>query len=98
MQTPPPEDGPRNEHRPRVLKSGTIIAGIKNSEISCTLRNQHSKGAELRVTADVQIPERFLLYVPLDGLAYRAVVRWRKNERVGVEFLGTEPKPRFHYG
>ncbi|RWB14363.1 MAG: PilZ domain-containing protein [Mesorhizobium sp.] len=97
METPPP-DGPRREHRPRVLKGGTIITGFQNSEISCSLRNQHSKGAELRVASDVQIPERFLLYVPVDGMAYRTVVRWRKNERVGVEFVGTEPKPKFQYG
>ncbi|RUW44195.1 PilZ domain-containing protein, partial [Mesorhizobium sp. M1A.F.Ca.ET.072.01.1.1] len=47
METPPP-DAPRREHRPRVLKGGTIITGFQNSEISCSLRNQHSQGAELR--------------------------------------------------
>lgn len=39
-----------------------------------------------------------LLCVPVDGIAYRTVVRWRKSDRVGVEFKGTEPKPKFHYG
>ncbi|TIR89880.1 MAG: PilZ domain-containing protein [Mesorhizobium sp.] len=97
METPPP-DAPRREHRPRVLKGGTIITGFRNSEISCSLRNQHSQGAELKVAADIQIPVRFLLYVPIDGIAYKAVVRWRKNDRVGVEFEGTEPKPKFHCG
>ena len=45
-----------------------------------------------------QVHRHDLLYVPLDGIAYRAVVRWRKNDRVGVEFVGIEPKPKFHYG
>ncbi|TIT84887.1 MAG: PilZ domain-containing protein, partial [Mesorhizobium sp.] len=26
----------RREHRQRVLKGGTIITGIQNSEVSCT--------------------------------------------------------------
>ncbi|RWF94455.1 MAG: hypothetical protein EOQ53_31545, partial [Mesorhizobium sp.] len=53
MESPPP-DGPSREHRPRVLKGATIITGFQNSEISCSLRNQHSQGAELRLAADIQ--------------------------------------------
>jgi hypothetical protein len=98
METPAPPNSPRREHRARVLKGATIITSFQNSEISCSLRNQHSNGGELKVAADVHIPEHFLLYVPLDGIAYRAVVRWRKNDRLGVEFVGIEPKPKFHYG
>ncbi|RVD67214.1 PilZ domain-containing protein, partial [Mesorhizobium sp. M4A.F.Ca.ET.029.04.2.1] len=37
-------------------------------------------------------------YVPVDGVAYRSEVRWRRNDRVGVQFCGTEPKPKLHYG
>ncbi len=86
------------EHRQRVLKGATIITSIHNSEIPCVVRNQHTNGAELKVAADAIIPERFSLYVPVDGVAYEALVRWRRNDRVGVQFTGTGPKPRFHYG
>ncbi|MCX8571379.1 MULTISPECIES: hypothetical protein [Hyphomicrobiales] len=92
------EAKPQREHRNRVLKGATIITGVKNSEIAVTIRNQNSGGAELRVPLDARVPERFLLYVPVDGIGYRAVVRWRKSERVGVEFEGTEAKPAWHYG
>ncbi|WP_352784490.1 hypothetical protein [Mesorhizobium sp. M0643] len=44
------------------------------------------------------VPEHFLLYVPTDGVAYRSVLRWRRNDRVGVQFTETVPKPRLHYG
>jgi hypothetical protein len=88
---------PRNR-RQRVLKGAAITFGINNSEISCTIRNQHTGGAELNVPPDAVIPSEFLLYVPVDGVAYRAIVRWQRNGRVGVQFTGTEPKPRFHYG
>lgn len=38
------------ERRQRVLKGAAIISGITNSEISCTIRNQTSGGAELKVS------------------------------------------------
>lgn len=97
MSITPPDHKPR-EHRPRVLKGATIIAGVKQSEVSCVVRNQHAGGAELRVPLEAVLPESFLLYVPIDGVAYRCVLCWRRNDRVGVRFEGTESKPRMHYG
>lgn len=89
---------PKREHRPRVLKGGTVITGVQNSEVAVMLRNQHADGAELKIPIESRVPDRFLLYVPLDGIAYRCEVRWRRNDRVGVQFTGTEPKPKMHYG
>lgn len=88
------------EHRKRVLKGGSILQGISRSEIACTLRNQTEGGAELCVDREVQVPDEFLLYVPADGVGYRCKVRWRDTAkgRAGVQFEGTEPKPRWHYG
>lgn len=100
LADPLPEEPsePKREHRPRVLKGGTIITGIQNSEVSVLLRNQHMGGAELKVPPESRVPDRFLLYVSVDGIAYRCEVRWRRGDRVGVQFMGTEPKPRTHYG
>jgi hypothetical protein len=81
-----------------VLKGATIIINLSKSEIACTLRNQHGGGAELKIPPEVNIPAQFALYVPVDGVAYEAVVRWRRNDRVGVQFVGTGPKPKHHYG
>jgi hypothetical protein len=86
------------EHRQRVLKGASILRGINDSEIKVTIRNMHAHGAEIRVPADVRIPEEFLLYVPIDGIGYRSVVRWRTADRIGLQFTGTEPKPHWHYG
>ena len=88
----------RRAYRPLVLKGATIIHGTRNSEMSCTVRNQHSGGAELSVPVETMIPAEFILYVPTDGIGYRAILRWRRSTRAGVEFLGIEPKPRHHYG
>ncbi|TGQ69277.1 MAG: PilZ domain-containing protein [Mesorhizobium sp.] len=73
----------RSHLRTAVLKDGSIITDDVN--IGCSVRNQHAHGAELRVEPGVVVPERFVLHVPADGVEYRAVVRWRKNERLGVQ-------------
>ena len=86
------------EHRQRVLKGASILIDVNTSEMTCTVRNMHGSGAELRVPDGVVVPREFLLYVPIDGIAYRCVVRWRKPGRIGVTFTGTEPKPAWHYG
>jgi len=88
----------RFEHRKRVLKGACIIGSVTTSEIRCTVRNMHARGAELVVPPEARIPSEFLLYVGVDGMAYRCELRWRRNDRCGVRFLGTEPKPHWHYG
>jgi hypothetical protein len=50
------------------------------------------------VPVEARVPEHFILYVPTDGVAYQTVLRWRRNDRMGVQFTGTLPKPRLHYG
>jgi hypothetical protein len=86
------------ETRSRVLKGGTIIQGSGRSEITCLLRNQSSAGAELKLAPEVQLPAAFQLYVATDGVAYDCILRWRKNDRAGVAFVGKGPKPKLHYG
>lgn len=88
----------RQLHRQRVLKGASILNGVSHSEISCTIRNMHEHGAELRVPAEAMVPGRFLLYVPVDGIGYQCELRWRTGNRAGVLFTGTAPKPHWHYG
>ena len=94
----PAESGSSREHRQRVLKGAAILSGVKNPQINCTIRNMNKNGAELSVSMDARIPKEFLLYVPNDGVAYRAVLRWRRQDRCGIMITGTEPKPHWHYG
>jgi hypothetical protein len=88
----------RRETRSRVLKGASVILGTGRSEISCVMRNQTAEGAELKVPPEAAIPSSFQLYVPVDGVAYACELRWRRKDRIGVEFVGRGPKPRFHYG
>lgn len=91
MQEEEPKPERRHLSRPNVLKQAIILAG--SSEIACSIRNQHTDGAELRVAADASVPDRFFLDVPDDGVVYQTVVRWRRNERLGVQFYGAQ-EPR----
>jgi hypothetical protein len=94
----PAESSQPREHRRRVLKGASILSGVANSVTYCTIRNMHESGAELIVPVEARIPGEFLLYVPTDGIGYRSTLRWRKLDRCGVSFSGTEPKPHWHYG
>ena len=88
----------RDKRRQRMLKGAAILTGINNCEVKCTVRNMHPGGAELKVPIEARVPDEFLLYVPTDGIGYKAIVRWRREDRIGVEFTGTEPEPHWHYG
>ena len=85
-----PETERRLHVREFVLKEATIIAGAV--KVGCSVRNQHEQGAELRVPADTDLPERFLLEVPADDITYRALVRWRRNDRIGVALYSNAPR------
>jgi len=49
-------------------------------------------GALLRMPSNVNLPENFSLLVVLDGMLYPAKKRWRKGERLELQFVG---EPRF---
>lgn len=95
---PDPPAKPMRPHRPRVLKRATIVKGPTDSEVPCTVRNMHAEGAELKVDGLAAVPASFTLYVPSDGTAYACELRWRREERIGVQITGVVPKPKWHYG
>src|SRR5687768_1054484 len=63
-------------HRPRDLTGGAILTDINQSEARCIIRNQTDNGAELRVSKEIVVPPEFLLYIAIDQIAYRSVLRW----------------------
>lgn len=85
------------EHRRRVIKGASILNGVNRNSMSCLVRNQHEHGAELKVGQDIPVPREFLLWIPVDGVAYLCTLRWRRADRAGVSFRGAEPKPRWFY-
>ena len=72
--------------RPRQLKAGTI-AFNRAGAISCMVRNLSPKGACLEVTNQIGIPDQFELLVETDHLRQNCRVAWRREKRIGVEFV-----------
>ncbi|HVX98194.1 MAG TPA: PilZ domain-containing protein [Pseudorhodoplanes sp.] len=72
--------------RRRQLKAGTIAFGYGGG-ISCVVRNLSRAGACLEVTSPVGIPDRFDLLVESDNLRQGCRVAWRREKRIGVEFV-----------
>ena len=69
----------RSAPRHRVLKAGTIEFG--GAAIKCFVRNLSTTGAALEISSQVEIPERFALIVPSDGLHLSC-----DDYRIGVTF------------
>ena len=70
--------------RHRVVKVAKIKFGA--ATIDCTVRDLSLTGAAIAVPSQAEIPERFTLVMPDDGLHLRCHVVWRKEYRIGVAF------------
>ena len=75
----------RREPRLRTLKSGKIVFNNKFAVFDCIVRNMHMHGACLEVASTLGVPAIFDL-VLADGHKHLCNLRWRYNNRVGVEF------------
>jgi hypothetical protein len=80
------DDRRQTSIRPRQLKAGTI-AFNRAGAIDCMVRNLSPKGACLEVTNQIGIPDRFELLVDVDHLRQNCRVAWRREKRIGVEFV-----------
>jgi PilZ domain-containing protein len=74
----------RRAPRHNVLKTGTLKFG-RNS-INCLVRNLSVTGAAIEIASRAELPERFVLVVPGDGLQLPCRAVWRKEQRIGVTF------------
>lgn len=78
----------RQAPRTRVLKKGRIVFNQKRSVIDCTVRNLTSAGAMLIVKSLIGIPDRFDLRVDSDAASHAASVVWKRDNQLGVKFIG----------
>ena len=77
----------RGESRHRVLKRGQILVTSVGASIDCTVRNQSSRGAGLRINATFAVPAEFELVITGDGIKRRVQVRWQIGNDLGVEYI-----------
>jgi hypothetical protein len=72
----------------RLLLQGKIVSRDGTTVIDVKIRDISATDAILRIPLNVNLPENFSLLVVSDGKHYPAAKRWRKGERLGVQFVG----------
>ena len=78
----------RKHSRHRVLKDGKIVSHHLHGAIDVRIRDLSESGARLDVPLATHLPPEFGLLVVSESKVYPAVTRWRKGDRMGVEFTG----------
>lgn len=82
------ENNQRKHSRHRVLKDGKIVSSDMQSVTDVKIRDLSATGALLQMQASVGLPKAFSLFVVSERLLYPAEERWRKNNSMGIEFVG----------
>jgi hypothetical protein len=75
----------RRVSRTRVLLTGLIVYGSGTFTCDCKFRSLSASGARIAVAQLVPFPDRFYLINIRDGVAYDAVVVWKKGLELGVK-------------
>lgn len=85
---PPAEDaaGKRRQPRRRVLLSGKLVHSPSELTADCAIQDISSAGARIRVPLEVLLGEPLYLINLSHGLAFRARVAWRRDNRAGLAF------------
>lgn len=84
------EPNSRKSERIRVYKAGSIATSRIEVTLPCVVRDVSQDGAMLQTTNAFLIPDRFKLFVDVDGLDTECEVRWRRGTKIGVQFLGDQ--------
>ncbi len=85
----------RNEVRQRVFLKGRISFNNGASSMDCMVRDFSPSGARLALSETATLPATFDLYIPQKDRTYRATLRWRREDGIGVTFAeeGAAPAP-----
>lgn len=75
----------RDIHAPARLFSGPKLAMWAD----CTIRNLSSSGARIELPKIHVCPPRFVLLHLKAGVAYEAVLKWRRGDMAGMAFEAT---------
>jgi hypothetical protein len=79
--------GRRTRPRHKSLRLGRIVYNNATCTADCRIVSLSETGAGLELSALIALPASFVLEIR-NAPAYRCAMRWRRGERLGVEFLG----------
>jgi hypothetical protein len=75
----------RRHERIDTILRGRIFATGRDA-VDCQIRNISDSGACLKGPALAHAPDRFRLEIPSRGRLMACLVRWRVEDRIGVQF------------
>ncbi|MBY0250250.1 MAG: PilZ domain-containing protein [Methylobacterium organophilum] len=86
----------RRETRQRVFLKGRVVFNNGSSSLDCLVRDMSPTGARLVMSEATTLPDAFDLYIPQKDRTYRATLRWRREDGIGVTLVvragaGTAP-------
>jgi hypothetical protein len=84
----PLQKNQRREPRRRVLKDGKIVSPTLHGAIDVRIRDLSNSGALVEIGVGTLIPPTYGLLVVSEEKVYPAVTRWRRGEKLGMEFTG----------
>ncbi len=77
----------RRSERAKSLLKAKIVFNNRMTSHDCVIKNISTHGARLAVSQSSTVPSEFDLVIPIKGKTYRAKMRWRDAEGMGVEFM-----------
>jgi hypothetical protein len=86
---PLPPKRKRNIPRRRVLKDGKIVSPTLHGAIDVRIRDLSASGALIEIPLATKLPGSYGFLVVSESKVYPAVTRWRRGNRLGMEFTGS---------
>src|SRR5947199_10768720 len=72
--------------RQKSFLQGRIYFNNRRSSVDCLVRDLSERGAKLKVSEAIAIPDVVELYIPNKDETFRARVEWRIGDEVGLGF------------
>lgn len=80
----------RGSRRSKSFLRGFVYVSRKRGALSCLIRDLSEKGARIIFSDTVTLPDVLELYIPQRDRTLRARVQWRRNDEIGLCFIGGE--------
>lgn len=84
----PPAADKRKAHRQRVLFMGRLVHSAGELTAECAIQNLSKTGARVKLAGNEPVSEPIYLVDMRNGLAFKASIRWRREDRIGLSFTG----------
>ncbi|MAZ84278.1 MAG: hypothetical protein CME90_11820 [Hoeflea sp.] len=85
---------PARPQRARVLKGAHAAFNHEFSAVPCTVRDLSETGAKVHFEDGFIVPDRFTLFVEVDGIKVDCERVWLKGQNCGVRFIGPVTRTR----